>query len=311
MSWSRILRLISHIGQAKSNAIMEWMRKNQIPPAQVGDWSGGVNEKKDLKKLGQLLSDLSVQDVSPTDAIELVITYYTPLLKQKFDDYPRRQRELEQLISMASRYKKLRGFLDDLILEPPTSPADLDLDRKGERLTLSTVHSAKGLEWPVVFIIWVTEGRFPAARSYSSTEGIEEERRLMYVAATRARDQLVMCYPSQESAAPWQLGQGRGRAGLSSFVQALPEEVASHDSAGRPARISYHGSLSQQGMKSSAGPQGSKIDFPGFSQGDRVNHPAFGPGVVSKLVKGDKVEVLFRNFGRKLLHMAYTTLEKV
>jgi len=93
--------------------------------------------------------------------------YYLPILKDKFDDYPRRQKELEQLAPMADRYRKLRGFLDDLVLEPPTSSADIDQEERGKTLTLSTVHSAKGLEWPIVFIIWAMEGRFPASMAYS------------------------------------------------------------------------------------------------------------------------------------------------
>ena len=68
-----------------------------------------------------------------------------------------------------------------------------------ECLTLSSVHQAKGLEWRVVFLIWAADGRFPSARSMREPEGEEEERRLFYVAVTRARDELYVCYPLIES----------------------------------------------------------------------------------------------------------------
>jgi DNA helicase-2/ATP-dependent DNA helicase PcrA len=245
--------------------------------------------------------------MKPQEAVDRVMEYYVPILKEKFDDYPRRQKELEQLLPMAGRYKKLKGFLDDLILDPPTSSADVDLEKKGEALTLSTVHSAKGLEWPVVFIIWVMEGRFPSAKAYSNPLDLEEERRLMYVAATRAKDQLIMCYPGQESIPAWQLTETAHGNGLSSFIRNLPSYVISHESPG--LQKSFF-NLKQ----SKPGPdhyRPEQEEPSGLSRGDRVSHPAFGPGVISKLVGQEKVEVLFKNAGRKLLHLEYTTLEKI
>jgi len=293
------------VGQGKSQTIIRWMNKDQVPPGRVGEWPGAAKNVTGLKPLSGLISRLASKDIRPKKAVEEVLEYYLPILKEKFDDHPRRQKELEQLISMASRYRKLRSFLDDLVLEPPTSPADLDSEGRTETLTLSTVHSAKGLEWPVVFIIWVMDGRFPPLRAYDNPSALEEERRLMYVAATRARDQLIVCYPGQESAVSWPMA-GRGN-GLSSFIRELPGDVISFESVGIPKR-----SFGAYGEKRSANIyKGDQGESSGFSSGDRVRHPAFGPGVVSKFVGDDKVEVLFRNFGRKLLHLEYTTLEKV
>ena len=305
VSWIRILRLVKNVGQGKSQTIIRWMSENQVPPGRVGEWPGAAKNVTGLKPLSGLISRLASKDIRPKKAVEEVLEYYLPILKEKFDDHPRRQKELEQLISMASRYRKLRSFLDDLVLEPPTSPADLDSEGRTETLTLSTVHSAKGLEWPVVFIIWVMDGRFPPLRAYDNPSALEEERRLMYVAATRARDQLIVCYPGQESAVSWPMA-GRGN-GLSSFIRELPGDVISFESVGIPKR-----SFGAYGEKRSPNIyKGDQGESSGFSSGDRVRHPAFGPGVVSKFVGDDKVEVIFRNFGRKLLHMEYTTLEKV
>jgi DNA helicase-2/ATP-dependent DNA helicase PcrA len=307
VSWVRILRLVKNVGLGKSQSIIQWMKTHNIPPERVGEWPGIRKGDSGLKSLTKLLARLTSKNGKPKKAVEQTMDYYVPILKEKFDDYPRRQKELEQLILMASRYKKLGSFLDDLVLDPPTSSADLNLEEKRETLTLSTVHSAKGLEWPVVFLIWVMEGRFPPARAYNNPLVLEEERRLMYVAATRAKDQLIMCYPGQESVPLWQLGEGVYRNGLSSFIRGLPTDVISHESAGVPTRFSGR----KWYKRSAFNYQQDQRESSGLSQGDRVRHPAFGPGVVSKLVADDKVEVLFRNAGRKLLHLEYTTLEKI
>jgi DNA helicase-2/ATP-dependent DNA helicase PcrA len=307
VSWGRILRLLAKIGQAKSSAIIDWMREGGIPPAGLGEWPGIGRGSKGLKALAQLFGDLGNGDAPPEEAVKMVMGYYTPFLQQKFDDYPKRQKELERLIPMASRYKKLRSFLDDLILDPPTSPADIEPVKGGGTVTLSTVHSAKGLEWSAVIIIWVMEGRFPPSRSYGNEDAMEEERRLMYVAATRAKDRLIMCYPSRESSPPWQMGGHAVKNGLSSFIDNLPEGVVTYETVGAPQRFAAANEPS--GRIGRFGQQGSAVG--GLSQGDRVRHPAFGAGVVSRFLGKDKVEILFRNFGRKLLHLEHTRLEKV
>jgi DNA helicase-2/ATP-dependent DNA helicase PcrA len=307
VSWGRILRLVKNIGQGKSQSIINWMKENRPLARQVAEWPGAGKGDGGLGTLGQLLGQISKKGLSPRKAVQLVIKYYDPILKEKFDDFPRRQRDLEQLVPMGDRYKKLRTFLDDLVLEPPTSSADINRREKGDALILSTVHSAKGLEWPVVFIIWAMEGYFPSARAYSNEEAIEEERRLMYVAATRAKDQLIICYPSEEARPAWQWGEMGYRSGLSSFIQALPQDVIDYGSStpsetiartGWPVR---HAHIHQH-----------EEDQPyELRPGDRVSHPAFGQGVISKFMDEEKVEVLFRDWGRKLLHLGYTTLEKM
>jgi DNA helicase-2/ATP-dependent DNA helicase PcrA len=310
VSWVRVLRLVKNVGQAKTHALIQWMRSAQIPPEGVSQWPGAGKGDGGLKSLGKLLSRTSSKRLSPKDAVEAVMEYYVPFLKEKFDDFPRRQRELEQLQSMAGRYGKLRNFLDDLILEPPTSASDMESGHQKDSLTLSTIHSAKGLEWSVVFVIWVAEGRFQPARSYGNPLVLEEERRLMYVAATRAKDRLVLSYPGQEWVPTWSSYGGAGaghRSTLSGFLHGLPETVLSHESSSLPDQ--WAGRPRQE--PSTGGSVGAPMDPSILAQGDRVNHPAFGPGVVSKLVEDDKVEVLFRNAGRKLLHLAYTTLEKI
>ncbi|MFH1242436.1 MAG: UvrD-helicase domain-containing protein [Pseudomonadota bacterium] len=305
VSWIRVLRLVKNVGLGKSQGIIRWMNENQIPPERVGEWPGAGKGDTGLKPLAGLISRLVPKDIRPREAVERVLEWYLPVLKEKFDDHPRRQKELEQLISMASRYRKLRSFLDDLVLEPPSSPADLDSEGRADSLTLSTVHSAKGLEWPVVLVIWVMDGRFPPLRAQDNPSVLEEERRLMYVAATRARDQLILCYPGLESSASWSTA-GHGN-GLSSFIRDIPGDIISYESVGiRRSSIGPY-----RDRKSTRIFEKERAESSEFSPGERVRHPAFGPGVISKSLGDDKVEVLFRNFGRKLLHLQFTSLEKI
>ncbi|MBN1832056.1 MAG: UvrD-helicase domain-containing protein [Deltaproteobacteria bacterium] len=307
VSWGRILRLVKGVGQVKSQSIIEWLQSNKSLGQDISEWPGTKRKDKGLKSLSKVLTRISEKGVSPRQAIESAIQYYEPILKERFDDFPKRQKDLEQLITMAGRYKRLRTFVDDLILEPPTSSADIDPEERGDTLTLSTVHSAKGLEWSVVFIIWAMEGYFPSTKAYSNQEGIEEERRLMYVAATRAKDRILICYPSAESRPAWQWGDVGYRSGLSSFVRALPNDVVDYGSS-----ISSRGStvvhrVAPEPVKYRA----ARTHSSELRPGDRVAHPAFGRGVVSKLIDDEKVEVLFRDWGRKLLHLGYTSLEKI
>ncbi len=319
VSWVRILRLIKNVGQAKSQTIIKWMKDNNIPPGDLGAWPGAAKRDQGLKPLSKLLADLSTKQIKPKDAVEKVMAYYEPILMERFDDYPKRQKDLEQLIPMADRYKNLRGFLDDLTLEPPASSADMELEDPHETLTLSTIHSSKGLEWPVVIIIWVMEGRFPSAKSYNNPDDLEEERRLMYVAATRAEDELILCYPGQESIPSWQTGGGYGGSGgLSSFIQSIPGDIFKYESnGGNPKNFRFQPiaprskGLSQKSRPMPPDGLAENTATDSFCQGERVRHPAFGIGVVAKFVGEDKVEIIFKEAGKKLLHLEYTTLEKV
>ena len=308
VSWGRILRMVKRIGPGKSQAIIEWMKENRCSPAQIGGWPGAGKAEEGLKGLAALLGELSSRDVTPAGAVERVIDYYKPILQEKFDDFPRREKDLEQLVPMAARYRKLRLFLDDLLMEPPNSAADMGMVKKEDCLTLSTVHSAKGLEWPVVFVIWVMEGYFPPARANVQEGALEEERRLMYVAATRARDRLILCYPGRETGRSWFSSDARG---LSSFIQALPRDLVAHGSPKWRARgpgVRERAVLFRN-RERELRPAPEKPA--GLRGGDRVRHPAFGQGVVARLVGEEKVEVLFKDVGRKLLHLGYTALEKM
>jgi len=309
LSWGRLLRLLKNIGPGKSQAIIDWMKKDDVLPARVDEWPGGSKEKEGLAHLAKLIRSLSAPRVRPERAVELAVEYYKPLLEEKFDDFPRRQQELEQLLIMASRYRGVRAFLDDLSLEPPVSPVDVRPLDKADYLTLSTIHSAKGLEWGVVFVIWLVDGRFPPAKSFKNIASLEEELRLLYVASTRAKDKLILVYPGRGLAQTPQGWSGNYQGGLSSFVRALPPEVIEH----RSAWSSYFAPdnvVSSSHMSMNSGEQ-SAADSSGLRPGDRINHPAFGAGVIARFLSEDRVEVVFKDRGLKLLHLGYTSLEKI
>ncbi|HJX34769.1 MAG TPA: 3'-5' exonuclease, partial [Desulfatiglandales bacterium] len=309
-------------------SIIDWMREGSSMPWQVDQWSGAGKKDAGLKSLAELMKNLSEDNIRPEKAVELVNGYYDPILKENFDNFPKRQKDLEQMIPMAGRYKRLRAFLDDLVLEPPASSAEVNPGPVEDCLTLSTVHSAKGLEWSVVFIIWVMEGYFPSFKAYSNMAAIEEERRLMYVAATRAKDRLIICYPGQEDLPMWRLTDTGYRNGLSSFIRALPMEVMELKSSispkgrpelmlpGRRGRFYEKDPLARpaglSGIRTKRGSEGlGDKQRSGLRLGDRVKHPAFGRGVISRFMGDNKVEILFRDVGRKLLHLEHTTLEKL
>jgi len=129
---------------------------------------------------------------------QYLMQYYAPILKRTHpDDYPKRLKDLEHFQGITERYRNLERLLTDMALEPPNDSVAgvLAVDPDEGPLVLSTIHSAKGLEWHSVFIIWALEGRFPSFYNISSDEELEEERRLLYVAATRAKENLFITYP--------------------------------------------------------------------------------------------------------------------
>ena len=159
----------------------------------------------------------------PAEQIAIVLNYYLPLMREAYpDDYPKRERDLEHLQAITERYRSLESMLSDMALEPPNDSIGdvLAIDPDEGYLTLSTIHSAKGLEWKVVFLIWAADGRFPGPQS-ASPEDLEEERRLMYVAGTRARDELYISYPMYMFDRA--MGYVMGRA--SRFLEGIGPEV--------------------------------------------------------------------------------------
>lgn len=197
VSWNRVLLLVEGVGPKKAQDLIAGLVASAQPLDVLRRVTGRAGQG--LKQLAAGLDELMGKESESTgDLVGRAYEYYLPLLKEQYDDYPKRMRDLEQLHSMASRYPTLDDFLADLALEPPEpgGGARATIDDEDDLLTLSTIHSAKGLEWKAVFVIWVADGRFPSLYSSSNDEELEEERRLFYVAVTRAKRHLFLTYPT-------------------------------------------------------------------------------------------------------------------
>ncbi len=195
VSWNRLLLLVDGVGPRKAQSVIASLLKTDRPFEALKDASGRLSGLKDLARV---LGDVARPGpLSPAEQVNELYGYYLPILREQYDDYPKRMRDLEQLYAMAERYHRLEDFLVDLALEPlEESVAGIEPpDRDDERLVLSTIHSAKGLEWQCVFVIWVVDGRFPSVYSFLTAEELEEERRLFYVAVTRAKRHLYLTHP--------------------------------------------------------------------------------------------------------------------
>lgn len=197
VSWNRLLLLIEGVGPKKSQNIITAILKEtdwvKVLKSQSETLAGGSV----LHELVRMFEDLLASPAIPAEQLSRIYSYYTPLLPQRFDDYPKRIRDLEHLYAITERYLKLDEFLSDIALEPPNEAVS-DVEptvKETEKLILSTIHSAKGLEWHSVFIVWALDGKFPSMYSFDNPEEMEEERRLMYVAATRAKKGLYIIYP--------------------------------------------------------------------------------------------------------------------
>jgi ATP-dependent DNA helicase UvrD/PcrA len=200
LSWHRVLLLLKKIGPRSAQTIYEAVIKEGKGAAGLAQVSFSSKFNAALDPLKAMLADASQGPDSVERIGEIVLEYYLPILKGRYDDHPRRLRDLQQLLSIMERYDSMENFLADMALEPPNDSTKGRLAAPGEnhfRLNLSTVHSAKGLEWHTVFIIWALDGRFPSHYSIEKSEALEEERRLLYVAATRARERLYITYPTQ------------------------------------------------------------------------------------------------------------------
>ncbi|HVG29841.1 MAG TPA: UvrD-helicase domain-containing protein [Pyrinomonadaceae bacterium] len=204
LSWFRVLKLIDHVGDATVEQILDYLgverrefrtaRAKEALFKRLKKFPARASYQPQLIRLAHVLCT-NVEHKSPHAQLTNVLRLYRPLLKNRYDDHPRRQRDLEHLQQIAKRYRSAAELLGDVAMDPSDAAQAQKAARGGGFVTLSTVHSAKGLEWNTLFVIWMTDGWFPSARSSDEFEDLEEERRLLYVAATRAKRHLYFTYP--------------------------------------------------------------------------------------------------------------------
>jgi DNA helicase-2/ATP-dependent DNA helicase PcrA len=195
ISYNRILLLLKGVGAATVNTIMPILKGQQNPDIRLLPSKKVMGIVPLLKTMEDLRAKLS--NSKPSEIVAEVIEYYRPILKDKYDDFSKREKDLEHLQYLSEQYANLENFISDMALEPPDASVEgmYKNNVDDEALTISTIHSAKGLEWDSVFIIGAVDGRFPSAYSFNSEEEMDEELRLMYVATTRAKNNLYITYP--------------------------------------------------------------------------------------------------------------------
>jgi ATP-dependent DNA helicase UvrD/PcrA len=201
VSWYRLLLLLPGIGDATARAAIDSM----IAAAWKSDAFGRYNPPPRAREahaalvalLNELRSGPLLDEAQVAADIARVRQLYDNILRERYDRVEPRLADLDQLQTIAAGYPDRATFLSALALEPPQATQDLPggSHEENDCLILSTAHSAKGKEWDVVFVIWAVDGWFPSARCLNTEEETEEERRLMYVALTRARNYLSVTYP--------------------------------------------------------------------------------------------------------------------
>lgn len=200
LNWYRVLQLLDKVGPKTAQRIYDSLVAKKLGYRGILKVKPKLNLSRSIKKLKDLYAGIDAGTMTVAQMGETIINYYNPILQNRFDDHPKRVKDLEHLITIMDRYQDLESFLADMALDPPNTSIDGTLATgyaNSERLVLSTVHSAKGLEWHSVFIIWALDGRFPSIHALNKEEDLEEELRLVYVAATRAKKNLFITYPSQ------------------------------------------------------------------------------------------------------------------
>lgn len=201
LALKRVLELLPRVGPATSSRIIDIVSSLESPWPVLGDLSVKIPDaaRRTLRKLGKTLDAMGKGEERPSRLVEQAKKLYTPLLRERYDDHPKREPDLDLLISFAAPYRSLQSFLTDMMLTPNRDRAQdrtVEREQEDECLVLSTVHSAKGLEFHTVFIPHLVDGLFPSNRAFGDEEALEEERRLFYVAVTRAKEGLYLCQPS-------------------------------------------------------------------------------------------------------------------
>ena len=264
------------------------------------------SKKAPIKTVMTLLDRLRETQPTPLSALEAVYEYYKPLVERHYpDDYPRRIAGLDELAQIASPYKDIETFLGDLTLDNPDQLGKDDAQQ--DQLILSTVHSAKGLEWSAVILINLVEERFPSKHALNSDEEFEEERRLLYVACTRARDYLGLFVPSSLYNRYY---QSNDPAMPCPFLQDIPSELFTEfkeSYAGGTVKVGSGRKPASRSTQTSPFP--SDASAPSRNITNKIpsvcRHKIFGQGKIVERIEPDKYKINFPGFGLKVIVQDY------
>lgn len=308
-AFQRLTANIKGVGPKTSLRIYEATQAEN--PAQL---TKALARYPELSEDLNLIDSLRRQRLEPVEVLEEVLEHYKPKLKTIYpDDYPRREHGLDQLVQIASGYSDIDLFLSDLSLEDPTQKAEENTDL----ITLSTIHSAKGLEWDAVLIIDLVEDRFPSRHAVQKADEFEEERRLMYVACTRARKYLGLFVPSSL----YSRGTGGNEPAMPSpFVRDIPGSMYDEwkenysgtvTQAARPTSTAPHRASKAKSTGTAKPVPTSTSDASSVSGGKlgHCTHKIFGRGKIIQHLPPDKYRVNFPGFGLKVIMEAYLVME--
>ena len=193
----RILPLMPGIGPAKARQLSAMLAEAGGDFSVWAAWKPPAGAAKLWLEMVALLQDLTATSDALPAQVNRIRKFYAPILETNYDHVQPRLRDLEQLEQIAGRWRSRQRMLMEMALDPPNSTQDFAgppvLD--DDYLILSTIHSAKGLEWDAVYVIHAADGNIPSDMATKDSEGVEEERRLFYVALTRAKNWLYVLCP--------------------------------------------------------------------------------------------------------------------
>ena len=247
MAWFRVLQLVEGVGPARARRAVDRLVVDGGELAERWATARAELPLSALELADPLIAAIAAAGESaPGPAVERLRDVLAPLVRGHYVDGAARLHDLDTLAGLAGDARDLRSFAAELVLDPPASSQDLagppQLDE--DWLVLSTVHSAKGLEWQSVHLLAAYDGNFPADLAAGTSESIAEERRLMYVALTHARRSLSIYVPRRYYRRPQGRDDGHGYGKVSRFltptvqglcdVAHLPDDVASGPFAAAP-----------------------------------------------------------------------------
>lgn len=198
VAWHRVLKYLPGVGQVTAGKIIQKILTDKGMDIDTFEKSKFADS---LKNLTEMIDRAKDHNITIAQKIEFIKEYYTPLLQAREFDYQVRLLDINVLADLSSKYDSLEKFLTEFALDPPsrnfgTRSVPLIDESEDNPLTVSTIHSAKGLEWHSVIIPHALDGLIPSVRSLNNIEEIEEERRLFYVACSRAKQDLLITMPS-------------------------------------------------------------------------------------------------------------------
>jgi len=227
LALSRVLTMRPGIGKSGARAIQQFLVGKPLVEG-LESYRAKAKARASLDEVAALLTDLERQREAPALCLEAAVEGLKPLLQTRYDDWPRRIRDLETLVGLCARYRSLDSMLTDLTLEPPSASRRDGLAEpswQADELVLSTVHSSKGLEWRAVFVLQARDGTIPMVASFDDEpeqDSLDEDLRLLYVAVTRAKDSLSLVWPRDTARGAY------GWSMPSRFLVALPQDLFEH-----------------------------------------------------------------------------------